>query len=586
MWRDECVGVEATWGSAILVAGANSGTLPSGSAARAKEIDRELRRIAKHKVGLDVDEARWLREAERDRIWRVLGFSSGLEYLEEVFGYAPRTANDRLRVAKELEGLPELEAALRDGELPYSAARELTRVMTRETEAQWLARARGKNLRDIEELVAGHEKGAGPDDPKDPALMTRPMTFKLDARLDALLQQARAVLEDERGEHLDEAALLEAMCLRVLSASSASDSDQGKAKLKPQHQIVIRRCDDCRRAWQQGRGKLVPIAQRDIARAECDAEIVDEAAIEAAQAAGARRPKPTTTIPTKTRDLVMARDNGRCRFPGCRATRNLDVHHIEPRAHGGGHDTWNLLVLCSGHHQLLHDEIVTIRGRAPDALVFTRDGRQLVDARAPGELRACAIVRDAGPANRDAHATGPDAHATGPDAQLRGRDARAAGPDAQLRGRDARAVGRDAGAAVRDAEPSGGESSRTTEASTRRSAPQRTRFEDVVRFEDAKKALRQLGWTAAAAKRALDDVRAHVGADADAGALVRAALHVAEKHDTVAHEAELPALAKQALVQLGFSATIADEAVRAARAHVGTDATLEAFIKEALRNCT
>jgi len=85
MWRDERVGVEATWASGSLVAGAGSG--PGGNAARAKEIDRELRRIAKHKAGLDVDEARWLREAERHRIWRALGFSSGLEYLEEVFGY-------------------------------------------------------------------------------------------------------------------------------------------------------------------------------------------------------------------------------------------------------------------------------------------------------------------------------------------------------------------------------------------------------------------------------------------------------------------------------------------------------------------
>jgi len=530
-----------------------------------------------------------------------------------VFGYAPRTANDRLRVAKELGALPELEAALRDGDMSYSAARELTRVMTRETEAQWLARARGKNLRDIEELVAGHKKGAGPDDLKDPALMTRPVTFKLDARRDALLQQARAVLEDERGEHLDEAALMEAMCLRVLSATGPGEGT-GTAKLKPQHQIVIRKCDDCRRAWQQGRGKLVLIAQSDVTRAECDAEIVDEATIEAAQAAGARRPRPTTTIPTKTRDLVMARDHGRCRFPGCRATRNLDVHHIVPRAHGGGHDAWNLLVLCSGHHQLLHDEIVTIRGRAPDELVFTRDGRQLVDAQAPGELHACAMVRDSDASARDAEVAGRDAEAAGRDADAAGRDADSAGRDADAAGRDAdapvrdskalgrgahaagrgahaavrgaHATGRDANAPVRDSKAPGREAFRTTEVPACKTTQEHRRFEEVVRCEDAKKALRQLGWTAAAANRALEDVRSNVGADADAGTLVRAALRVAGKHDTAAHEAmELPALARQALVQLGFPAAIADQAARAARTHVGTDVTLEAFIKEALRNC-
>jgi len=42
---------------------------------------------------------------------------------------------------------------------------------------------------------------------------------------------------------------------------------------------------------------------------------------------------------------------------------------------------------------------------------------------------------------------------------------------------------------------------------------------------------------------------------------------------------------RQALVQLGFAASIADAAVRVARAHVGRNVRLEDFIKEALRNC-
>jgi len=516
MWRDERAEVEATWASAGLVTSASG----ERSAKRAKEIDRELRRIAKHKAALDVDEARWLREAERLCIWRALGFSSALEYLEDVFGYAPRTAKDRLRVAKELGELPELEAALRDGELPYSAARELTRVMTRATEGQWLARARGKNLRDIEELVAGLKKGASPDDPKDPALMTRRVAFDLDARRDALLQQVRAILEDERGEHLDDAELMEAMCMRVLAASGPAED---AVRAKPQHQIIIRKCDDCRRAWQQGRGKLVPITDKDVARAECDAEVVDEAAIEAAQAAGTRRPKPTTSIPTKTRELVFARDHGRCRFPGCRATRNIDVHHIVLRALGGGHDASNLLLLCGGHHQLLHDGVISIRGRAPDELVFTRDGTQRIDSRAPGEIGACVAVR-----------------------------------------------------AVTSAEA----------ASATASTSKRSRFGDVVTFEQAKKALLQLGWTAAGAKRAIEDARAHVGTDADVATLVRAALRAAGRDDgPAAHDPnQNAALAKQALVQLGFPAAVADAAVRAARAHVGTDVSLEDFIKASLRS--
>jgi len=96
-----------------------------------------------------------------------------------------------------------------------------------------------------------------------------------------------------------------------------------------------------------------------------------------------------------------------------------------------------------------------------------------------------------------------------------------------------------------------------------------------------------LAKTAAGAKRAIEDARVDVGTDADVATLVRAALRAAGKDDgIVVHDpTQNASLAKQALVQLGFSSAVADTAVRAACAHVGTDVSLEDFIKEALRNC-
>ncbi|HEX2690362.1 MAG TPA: DUF222 domain-containing protein, partial [Kofleriaceae bacterium] len=105
------------------------------------------RAIGKRRAALDADEARWLREAEALQIWRPLGMVSVLDYLERALGYAPRTAQERLRVARALGTLPELTTALASGELAFSAVRELTRVATPTTEASWLAAARGKNLR-------------------------------------------------------------------------------------------------------------------------------------------------------------------------------------------------------------------------------------------------------------------------------------------------------------------------------------------------------------------------------------------------------------------------------------------------------
>lgn len=86
----------------------------------ATNIDRALRRIATRRARLDAEEARWLRRAHERAIWPKLGYVTALEYLEDIFGYSPRTAHERLRVAQELGGLPLLEAELEAGRLPYS----------------------------------------------------------------------------------------------------------------------------------------------------------------------------------------------------------------------------------------------------------------------------------------------------------------------------------------------------------------------------------------------------------------------------------------------------------------------------------
>jgi hypothetical protein len=77
-----------------------------------RTVDRALRAIRQRRATLDAEEARWLREAEALQIWRPLGMVSALDYLERVLGYAPRTAQDRLRVARAL-GDPTIERVIK-----------------------------------------------------------------------------------------------------------------------------------------------------------------------------------------------------------------------------------------------------------------------------------------------------------------------------------------------------------------------------------------------------------------------------------------------------------------------------------------
>src|SRR4051812_48399423 len=85
-----------------------------------QDIDRELRALAQRQRALEAEEAILLCAVVRREIWRQLGKASLLEYLEEVLGYAPKAAKERVRVAMELDELPVLHAALASGEQSYS----------------------------------------------------------------------------------------------------------------------------------------------------------------------------------------------------------------------------------------------------------------------------------------------------------------------------------------------------------------------------------------------------------------------------------------------------------------------------------
>jgi len=115
---------------------------------------------------------------------------------------------------------------------------------------------------------------------------------------------------------------------------------------------------------QHGAGVSFALGKEVIERAQCDAIVVDDEQ-------GARA---TSRIPAPTRRRVFERDEFRCRFPGCRSSRNLDIHHLKHQADGVDHRTENLALVCGGHHKLHHDGVIDISGDANGELVFTRNG--------------------------------------------------------------------------------------------------------------------------------------------------------------------------------------------------------------------
>jgi RuvA, C-terminal domain/HNH endonuclease len=275
-----------------------------------------------------------------------------LEYLEIIFGYGPKVGRERVRVAMAIEALPELRDALANGDVSYSALRELTRVVTPNTQCEWLDAVRGKSVRQVEDLVRTHRKGDLPTDPGDPDLKPRRLQFEVSTATDALLRQARQTLANERGRFIEDDEFLAAMAAALLEGG-ANDNDQGRAKF----QVRVTTCDSCAQTYFEGGGRKIAVTDADAARADCDAQRIgdDERAAQ--------------DIAPKTRREVLHRDGGKCTVPHCRSARFIEVHHIVPRSEGGSHDASNLTSLCDGHHKALHEGKLMLSGRAPNITV-------------------------------------------------------------------------------------------------------------------------------------------------------------------------------------------------------------------------
>jgi hypothetical protein len=317
-----------------------------------RTVDRALRAIRRSRTALDAEEMHWLREADALQIWRPLGMVSALDYLERVLGYSLRAAQDRLRVARALDALPRLTAALADDQLTFCAVRELTRVATPATETGWVAAAVGKSLRDIEQLVADHRPGDRPDDPPDPEARMHVVRFELAAPTFALLRQARQVLDDEHGTRLPDDEFVAALCSAVLDGAPATEST-GRARF----QIAVTVCRRCRAGWQDAAGAQVALEPAAIDRAMCDAQHIGS--IDA--------PSPERAyqdIAPSVARLVWRRDGGRCRITGCRSARGLEIHHIVHREHGGSHEASNLILACSSCHLAHHRGALEVTGTA------------------------------------------------------------------------------------------------------------------------------------------------------------------------------------------------------------------------------
>ena len=120
---------------------------------------------------------------------------------------------------------------------------------------------------------------------------------------------------------------------------------------------AVSTCSRCVTTFAVTAGTEAPLTEAERLRTACDAVKIGDVSVDGGRVQYA--------IPAATRLKVFVRDQFRCAVPGCRARRCLEVHHLVPRSQGGTNALSNLILLCSGHHQLHHEGKLRITGLAP-----------------------------------------------------------------------------------------------------------------------------------------------------------------------------------------------------------------------------
>jgi len=414
------------------------------------ELEAQITELAGH---LNAANHRWLAliaEFDRREGWADGSTRSCAHWLGWKCGIDLGAAREKVRVARALEALPRISAAMACGELSYSKVRALSRVATPATEDTLLMIALHGTAAHVEKVVR-HLRRAQESialDREARQLATRGLHYHYDDD-GSLVLQAR--LPAEAG-----ALLLKALDQatadwyregrdRDVSAETSADGSVTQSGTTPaptlgqrradalarfaeswlahgdralsggdRHQIVVHvdaetlagvasggpagdgasNDDDTPRVALPGRCELEDgpaLAVETAKRLACDASVVR--IVED----GLGRPldvgRKTRSIPPAIRRALQSRDAG-CRFPGCTHTRFLDGHHIRHWADGGATRLSNLVLLCRHHHRQVHEGRVEVRMLDDGALRFQGpDGRALEAApRMAGDSRELVLA--------------------------------------------------------------------------------------------------------------------------------------------------------------------------------------------------
>ena len=355
---------------------------------------------------------RWLMliaEFDRRNGWSDSATQSCAHWLNWKCGIALGAAREKVRVARALENLPKVSAAMACGKLSYSKAREITRVASAATEDTLLMIAEHGTAQHVEKLVRAFRRCQDAEELFREARQqqNRCVSFRYDddgsiilncrlpaeagARILKALELAVEELPAEPPQDVPAGTLPERVPFSVrradaLALVAESFLAHGALEVRgtDRHQIVVHVAAQTLRDRTAGCCEFEhgpSMAAETARRLSCDASVV--ALIEDDDGEPLNVGRKTRTISAPLRRILNARDKG-CRFPGCANTATWMRTTSSTGRTVAKRSPANLVSLCRFHHHAVHEGGIRIEILDDGALRFVKANGVAIDSVAPG----------------------------------------------------------------------------------------------------------------------------------------------------------------------------------------------------------
>ena len=352
------------------------------------ELDRDIVNLSCHINAATYELLVLVREFDERAGWLQWGLDNCAEWLHWRCDLSMSAAREKVRVAHALKTLPMIASSFSTGELSYSKVRPLTRVARVDNEESLLAFALQTTASRVEERC--RELRCGTVDSVTEAQRahngrslrvfrnaergTMSITVELPLETGELLEKALDRARDTSPSHTPEVidecwSTLQADALVAIANAYLSGNGESSVCTSDNYLVTVH-VDQSALANGEGRSSL-PL--ESVKRLCCDSDAIVIVENEEGEPLSVGR--KTRTVPTGIKRALRARDKS-CVFPGCHHTRFVDAHHIEHWSAGGETSLENLMLLCSHHHQLVHEGGFNIERDYQNRWFFKRpDGR-------------------------------------------------------------------------------------------------------------------------------------------------------------------------------------------------------------------